>query len=288
MTKRVLTVGLTYTGESIAAVEIDNFGLCQPGVAQDRAAFPLYEYDTIIINPRSFSHFLFGVSGEFSNSSNELGELKRQKDSYDIDSAFHFEDRKKEMEAALAAGATVVWCLSEPKRMNFYGYRETHIGYVAPKVAALVTRADLLMKKGRRMGAIDPDSPFTRYFDVLARSGWTLCLSDEVEGYASIASTSEGYSIGGRVTLGSTVGWLVAPPTSPEAENQLIMDSLALEKADPVHEKYHSIFVSHTGVDKRSCGNCAMIFWPTACRGYGSMRPRSTSATRSLPKLKKA
>src|SRR5260370_33004335 len=124
MTKRVPTVGLTYTGESIAAVEIDNLGLCQPGVAQDRAAFPLYEYDTIIINPRSFSHFLFGVSGEFSNSSNELGELKRQKDSYDINSAFHFEDRKKEMEAALAAGATVVWCLSEPNRMNFYGYPE--------------------------------------------------------------------------------------------------------------------------------------------------------------------
>jgi hypothetical protein len=250
MIKRVLTVGLTYTGEPIAGVEIDNLGLCQPGVAKDRAAFPLYEYDTIIINPRSFSHFLFGVGGEFSGSTNELGELKRQKDSYDIDSAFHFEDRKKEMEAALAAGATVVWCLSEAKRMNFYGYRETHMGYVAPKVAALVTRADLLVKKGRRMGTIDPDSPFTRYFDVLARSGWTLCLSDEVEGYASIASTPEGYSIGGRVTLGSTVGWLVTPPTSPEAENQLVRDSLALEKANAGHEKYHSIFLSHTGVDK--------------------------------------
>lgn len=27
-------------------------------------------------------------------------------------------------------------------------------------------------------------------------------------------------------------------------------DSLALEKADPVHEKYHGIFLSHTGIDK--------------------------------------
>jgi len=42
------------------------------------------------------------------------------------------------MEAAIAAGATVVWCLSEPKRMNFFGYRETHLGYAAPKVAGLV------------------------------------------------------------------------------------------------------------------------------------------------------
>jgi hypothetical protein len=154
------------------------------------------------------------------------------------------------MEAAIANGATVVWCLSEPKRMNFYGYRDTHLGFVAPKVAALVKRADLLVKKGRRMGVVDPDSPFLGYFEVLARTGWTLCLSDDADGYTSIASTPEGYSLGGRIALGTTVGWLVTPPTSQEAENQLIRDSLALAKADPAQEKYHSLFMSHTGVDK--------------------------------------
>jgi len=215
-----------------------------------RAAFPLYEYDTIIINPQSYSHFLFGAEGEFSNEPNELGKLKCQIDSYDIDSAFLAEDREKEMETAIAAGATVVWCLSEPKRMNFFGYRETHLGYAAPKVAGLVKRSALLVKKGRRMGAIDHDSPFVRYFGVLSKTGWTLCLCDPAEGITSIASTPEGYSLGGHVVTGTTLGWLLTPPTSPEAENQLVRDSLALEKVDPAHEKYHGIFLSHTGVDK--------------------------------------
>ena len=80
--------------------------------------------------------------------------------------------------------------------------------------------------------------------------GWTLCLSDPTEGFSSIATTPEGYSLGGKVTLGATTGWLLTPPTSPEAANQLVRDSLAVEKADPVHEKYHGIFLSHTGVDK--------------------------------------
>ncbi len=248
--RRVLTVGVTYTGEKIEGVEIENLGLCQPGVNRDAAAFPLYEYDTIVINPQSFTHFLFGRAGEFSNEPYELGKLKSQNEHYDIDSAFYAEDRQREMEAALSAGATVVWCLSDPKRVNFFGYRETHLGYAAPKVAAVVKRSGLLEKKGRRMGAVDPDSPFTRYFDVLSRTGWTFCLSDPAEGITSIASTPEGYSLGGHAALGTTVGWLLTPPTSPEAENQLVRDSLALEMTDPAHEKYHGIFLSHIGVDK--------------------------------------
>lgn len=248
--RRVLTVGVTYTGDVIEGAEIENLGLCQPGVNRERAAYPLYEYDTIIINPESYTHFLFGKAGEFSHEANELGKLKRHNDSYDIDSAFDVEDRQKEMEAALADGGTVVWCLSEPKRMNFFGYRETHLGYAAPKVASFVKRSDPLVKKGRRLGAVDPDSPFSRYFEVLSRTGWTLCLSDPAEGFTSIATTPEGYSLGGRLTLGTTAGWLLTPPTSTEAENQLVRDSLALEKPDPAHEKYHGIFLSHTGADK--------------------------------------
>lgn len=249
--KRVLTVGATYTGDAIDGVEIDNLGLCQPGVDRERSAYPLYEYDTIIINPASYSHFLFGKAGEFSNELYELSKLKSQNDSYDLEYAFDREDRRKEMEAAIADGATIIWCLSEPKRVNFFGYRETHLGYAAPKVASFVTRSELLVKKGRRMGYVDPDSPFARYFEVLSRTGgWTLCLSNPRECYASIAATPEGYSLGGQVTLGSTTGWLLTPPTSREAENQLVRDSVALEKADSAREKYHGIFLSHTGVDK--------------------------------------
>lgn len=249
--RRMLTVGVTYTGHALEGVEIENLGLCRPGVDRERAAYPLYEYDTIIINPESYTHFLFGTAGEFSGDPYELGRLKRQTDSYDIDTAFDAADREKEMEVAIADGATVVWCLSEPKRMNFFGYRETHLGYAAPKVASLVKRSDLLVKKGRRMGSVDLDSPFARYFGELSKmSGWTLCLSDPSEGFSSIATTPEGYSLGGKVTLGSTTGWLLTPPTSPEAANELVRGSLAVEKADPAHEKYHGIFLSHTGVDK--------------------------------------
>ena len=249
--RRVLTVGVTYTGDTIDGVEIDNLGLCQPEVDHERAAYLLYEYDTIVINPETYTHFLFGKAGEFSDDLHELDKLKRQNNRYDLDSAFDGEDRRKELKAAIAEGATVVWCLSEPKRVNFFGYRETHVGYVAPKVARFVKRSELLVKKGRRMGPVDPDSPFARYFDVLARTGgWTLCLSDPGEGYASIAATPEGYSLGGKVTFGNTTGWLLTPPTSQEAQNQLVSDGLALEKIDPTQEKYHGIFLSHTGVDK--------------------------------------
>lgn len=249
--KRVLTVGLTYTGAPVAGVEFENLGLCRPSVDQDLAAFALYEYDVIIINPRSYSHFLFGVEGEFSNSPNELSDLKKQREAYDLDSAFDSTDREKELQAAIAAGTTVVWCLAEAKRMNFFGYRETSLGYAAPAVARLVKRSGLQLKKGRRLGTIDLDSPFARYFDALSATGWSLCLSDDDnDGYSSIASTPEGYSLGGRVALGATTGWLVTPPSSDAAANRLILDAVELQKTDPHHEKYHGIFLSHTGADK--------------------------------------
>jgi hypothetical protein len=248
--RRVLTVGVTYTGENIEGVEIENLGLCQTVVDKEHAAFPLYEYDTIIINPQSYTHFLFGNEGEFSNDPNELWKLKGQNGNYDIDRAFDFEDRGKEMKAAIEAGATVIWCLSDAKRTSFFGNRETYLGYVEPKVVTFVKRSALLMKKGRQIGKIEQDCPFRHYFDILSKTGWSFCLSDPAEGISSTASTPEGYSLGGHVVLGSTIGWLLTPPTSTEAANQLVRDSLALEKTNTAHEKYHGIFLSHTGVDK--------------------------------------
>lgn len=249
--KRIVTVGLKYTGEAIAGVEIDNFGLLKTDVDKNRAAFPLYEYDAIIINPASYSHFLFGEAGEFSDEPYELGKLKRQSERYDLDTAFDGEDRRREMEAAIAKGATVVWCLSEAKRMNFFGYRETYLGYVAPKVSVFVKRSELIVKKGRMIGAIDADSPFVRYFETLATNGgWTSCLSSPEDSYTTIADTPEGYSLGGKLSLGETKGWLMTPPTSPEAANQLVRDTLSVEKDDVAREKYHGIFLSHTAADK--------------------------------------
>ncbi len=248
--KRVLTVGLKYTGEAIPGVEIENLGLCRPQISKDRAAFPLYEYDTILINPASYTHFLFGEAGKFSNEPHELGKLKRENNDYDLDSAFDIRDRSKELHAAITEGATIVWCLSDPKREQFFGWRDTRWGYAAFEVATLVNRGQLLIKKGRRIGKVDLESPFVRYFEVLAKTEWTLCLSDPPEGYTSIASTPEGYSLGGRVELASTRGWLVTPPTSEAAENVLIRAAVGIEKANSQQEKYHGIFLSHTGADK--------------------------------------
>lgn len=64
--QRVLTTGVTYAGDALDGVEIDNLGLCRSAVDRERAAYPLYEYDTIIINPASYTHFLFGKVGNFS------------------------------------------------------------------------------------------------------------------------------------------------------------------------------------------------------------------------------
>ena len=249
--KRVLTVGLKYTGKVVEGVEFENFGLCQPKIDADRAAFPLYEYDVIVINPKSYTHFLFGEEGEFSSSPNELGDLKKKKDQYDFDTLYDRKDRENELKAAMASGSTVVWCFTEPKRINFFGYRETWSGYAAPSIANVVKRGDLEVKKGRRMGVIDQESPFVRYFTSLGKAGWSLCLTDsEQKGYISIAATPEGYSLGGKFALGAVSGWIVTPPSSADAANRLILDALELEKVTPHQEKYHGIFLSHTGADK--------------------------------------
>ena len=92
--KRILTVGVKYTGKAVKGVEFENLGLCSVQADEDRAAFPLYEYDVIVINPASFSHFLFGAEGEFSSSKSELSDLKRKNNSYDLDQAYHAHDRE--------------------------------------------------------------------------------------------------------------------------------------------------------------------------------------------------
>ena len=118
--KRVLTVGLHYEGAALEGVEFENLGLCWPLIDNARAAYPLYEYATIIVNPQSYTNFLFGSAGEHSDEVQELSNLKGQKDVYDIDTLFDGADRQNELTAAIAAGSTVVWCLAEPKRINFF------------------------------------------------------------------------------------------------------------------------------------------------------------------------
>ena len=84
LSKKVLLVGLEYSGPNVIDVEIETLGLCRPEIDEDRAAYALYEYDLIIINPQSYSHFIFGSAGEHSDSNSELYDLKRENNSYDL------------------------------------------------------------------------------------------------------------------------------------------------------------------------------------------------------------
>lgn len=247
---RVLAVGLGQGDFAIDGVEIDTLGLCRAEVAEDRAAFPLYEYDVIIINPQSFSHFLFGNEGPHSGSETELRQLKAERDLYDIDSVFDSMEREAEMVAAIDRGATVIWCFSPSRRQNMFGYRVTWMGYCAPAVSRAVDESDCTFKKGRTIAEIDPDVRFRPTLELLGRTSWNMCLSAPVASIRSFASTPDGSSLGGRFEVDGTRGWLITPPTSVEAARQLIIDAVAVERQDPARAQYHGLFLSHTGADK--------------------------------------
>lgn len=80
--------------------------------------------------------------------------------------------------------------------------------------------------------------------------GWKLCLSDYGDTLESFAESPEGYSLGGRVKVGSSFAWLITPPTTQEAINILIAGALGLNVADVTRGSYHGIFLSHTSADK--------------------------------------
>jgi len=249
--RRVLTVGIEYAGKPVAGVEFEQLGLCRPDIDESRAAYPLYEYDVIVISPQSYRHFLFGRQGGKSGSNQELFELKADNNDHDLDTVFDSDDRTHELEAALTAGTTVVWCMAEPRRVNFFGYRETSLGYLAPSLTVAVKRSRQIVKKGRRVGFIDPDTPFSNYFHMLPGSGgWRICLEDEEQGLTTIAATPEGYQLGAKVDIGATVGWLITPPLTQDAANELILGALSVERIESNAPRFHGIFLSHTGADK--------------------------------------
>lgn len=247
---RVLAVGLGQGDFAIEGVEIDTFGLCRAEIDKDRAAFPLYEYDVIIINPQSFSHFIFGSESAHSGSDSELRQLKGERDVYDIDTVFDPTEREAEMVTAIERGATVIWCLSPSQRQNMFGYRVTWMGYCAPAVAKAVKDSDCIFKKGREIAEINPDGPFRRTLELLGQSSWNMCLSAPTDLITSFASTPDGHSLGGRFETDALKGWLLTPPTSVDAARQLISDAVAVERGDPARARYHGIFLSHTSADK--------------------------------------
>lgn len=252
MVKRILLVGLEYTGASLDDAEIETLGLCRPSIAKESAAYALYEYDVIVINPQSYSHFLFGRAGRHSQSINELWDLKSENNDYDLDSAFDYRDRRKELSAAIRHGTRVVWLMAPAKFTKFFGARRLYIGYANSEAEEILESGVLHEKKSRRVETTNETDGFQPYFDQLRRDGWQYCLADYNGNLESFATSPEGYCLGGRVALEeeNAQAWLLTPPTSEAAANTLIACAAGLNPGDVSKPGYHGIFLSHTSADK--------------------------------------
>ncbi len=158
MTKKVLLVGLEYTGDHIFDVDIETLGLCRSEINDENAAFALYEYDLVIINPESYSHFIFGRKREFSDSKSELSKLKHQNNDYDLDTVFNRHDRREELTGAFNTGTRVIWLLADEKRESFFGWRKTHIGYINKEVEKIVNSNEVHRKKSRKLNIDDNEA----------------------------------------------------------------------------------------------------------------------------------
>ena len=250
MPKKVLLVGCKYTGAPIPDTAIDVLGLVRPSIDKDRAAYALYEYDLIIINPESYSHFIFGVPTEHSISDNELWDLKAENNNYDLDTAFDSSDRTDELSAAIEQGTRVIWLLATQKHISFFGLRSVFSGYANATAKKLVESGILREKKSRRLSTTPDVREFKLYFERLQTDGWRLCLSDHQDILEPFALSPEGYCLGGRVKVRAAFAWLLTPPTSQDAMNLLICCALGLEAVHVASPPYHGIFLSHTAADK--------------------------------------
>jgi hypothetical protein len=250
LSKKVLLVGLEYSGPNVIDVEIETLGLCRPEIDEDRAAYALYEYDLIIINPQSYSHFIFGSAGEHSDSNSELYDLKRENNSYDLDTVFDYSDRSEEMKAALKNGCRVIWLLAEEKREQFFGYRKVWKSYLNKTVEKLVANNNVYTKKSRRVSITESGNKLTPYFEQVEKYGWRICIDTPPGINRCLAQTPEGYDLGLEIELGGNVGWLLTPPRSNEAITALVHCALDLNEDDVIHHKYDGIFLSHTSEDK--------------------------------------
>jgi hypothetical protein len=248
--KNVLLVGCTYGGDPIPDTTIDVLGLCRASIDKSRSAYALYEYDVIIINPQSYSHFMFGVATPHSESNSELWDLKAEDNRFDLDTAYDQYDRTQELSAALEQGTRVIWLMAREKHIKFFGRRSIYSGY-ANDVAKMVADSSILYeKKSRRLTTTDEVGEFLPYFDRLKSDGWGICLDTHGSHIDSFANTPEGYTLGGKVVVGSSQAWMLTPPTSQEATDVLVRCALGLDPTSVPRSAYHGVFLSHTSADK--------------------------------------
>lgn len=250
MSKRVLLVGLEYDGPTIEGVDIEMLGLCRSAVDDTSSAFALYEYDVIVINPQSYSHFIFGRQTEHSKSAKELWDLKSENNDYDLDSAYDEWDRSKELDAALEKGTRVVWVLNPDKRVSFFGQRSLYSGYASPPLKTALSSCTIHIKKSRQISIHAGAEEFVEYFEALRHSGWRICISDTPQNMAVMATTPEGYCLGAKFSIGNSVGWLVTAPTDVESRRALIRCAIGSGTFPAPRKNFHGLFLSHTSEDK--------------------------------------
>lgn len=253
MTKHVLLVGLEYSGEPNPDVFVETRGLCYSTSFQEKAAAPLYNYDVIIIYPKSYSHFVFGHATAHSNSRTELWSLKSEDNSKDLDNAFGWHERQDELEAAISQGTRVIWIATQDKTTHFFGNRSLYLGYCSRLAERVLAATSLSAKTSTRLTITPHAGAFTKYYEQLGKDGWNLCWKPwpvgEVE-QMSLALTPDGCSLGVQVQTSKGVVWLVTPPTSPEALNTLIQCSLHVDENDVRPNRFFGIFLSHSHEDK--------------------------------------
>lgn len=251
MLKNILLVGLDYTGEPLPDTKIDTLGLCRASADDARSALTLYDYDTIIINPKSYSHFLFGTETHHTNSEDELWALKRESNNLDFDNAYDYLDRCAELGAALRGGSRVIWLLAPEKRMHFFGWRSNYVGYASQLVKDIVDSSSLHHKKSRHLFIKPESKDFKLYFEQLSQDGWRFCLESNDTRLIPIAITPENYLLGCIVPIGTSYGWLLTPPTSEKSTNLLVQcaaSSHPVATAQPT--EYDGLFLSHNTEDK--------------------------------------
>lgn len=250
--QRILLVGLEYHGEKIEGTVIETRGLCRRDTFQLHAAAPLYDYDVIVIYPRSYSHFTLGKPGEFSESPNELFDLKKKDNGLDLDSLFDRWERSAELSAAIKGGTRVIWLATADKPIKFYGWRSLYSGYSHKQPEELLKSSTVYEKSSNKVRTNSDELYFADYFRQLEIDGWSLCwCHSKDENCVPLAWTPEGYFIGEQLIIDGRVGWLLTPPSTEKALETLVRSVLNIGGvAELQGMRYHDIFLSHGHEDK--------------------------------------
>jgi hypothetical protein len=249
MNKRVLLVGIQYHGQGIEGVVIENRGLANQEIGQLYAAAALFEYDVIVIYPKSYSHFIFGYETKHSNSRTELYDLKRDNNYHDFDSIFWYHERVSELQVAVQHGTRVIWLLTPDKLENFFGKRSLYMGYLNRLADQYIRSCTLYIKSASKLEIME--SKFESYFSQLRNDGWNLCwYSAPQDNVKPIATSPEGFNLGVELIFDHRKYWMLTPPTSQTSIEKLVADACNLAKETDKTSKYHGIFLSHSSADK--------------------------------------